>query len=1209
MSEEMHNNTSFLQAAASERILILDGATGTMIQSRRPDESTFRGKRFASHPRQLKGCNDVLCLTAPDLIAGIHREYLDAGADIIETNSFNSTPMSLAEYGLEQYASEIAEAAARIARQTADSWEADHPGHKRWVAGSMGPTGKSLTMATTLGDAHPATWDELEEAYMRQASALLRGGADLLLIETVFDGLNAKAALHGARRAMEAEGREVPLMLSATLTESGRTLSGQTPEALLASTDFARPWSVGLNCGFGAEGLLPHLEALADAPALLSCHPNAGLPDELGRYTETPLTMAERLRPLIEGRRINIVGGCCGTTPDHIRAIAGIARGCEPRPVPQRRTGILTLAGLDALPIDRNRNFLNIGERCNVAGSRKFLRLIKEGATDEAVEIARAQVCGGASVIDINMDDAMLDSTAEMAAFVTRLGTEPDVARAPLMIDSSRPDTVAEALKRIQGKPVVNSISLKEGGEAFTSRAREIASMGAAMVVMLFDEEGQAVTFERRRQIASRAYRLLTDAGISPDDIIFDPNVLAVATGISEHSRYAADFLDAVEWIKKNLPGARTSGGLSNLSFSFRGNNRVREAMHSVFLYHAIARGLDMAIVNASALPPYDDIPADLRRAIEDVIFDTDPEATDRLTDMARQILDEKDSGTEPTAPADKPLTPAEAVRHMVMRGITDGLAGPLEELHASTGSAVAVIEGPLMDAMNRVGTLFGQGKMFLPQVVKSARVMQRAVELLTPAIESERHGNARAAGTMVIATVKGDVHDIGKNIVDVVMGCNGFRVVDLGVMVPPETIIDRAVAEKADFIGLSGLITPSLEEMCRVASLMQQRGLTIPLMIGGATTSELHTAVKIAPCYSGPVVHTRDAASLPAAARSFVTPSLRPQAEADLRRRQASLRDRHASETASPLSVAECRSLRERIEPCPVKPAMPGVHRLSFTAAEVCSLINWRAFFTAWQMDASLADTADGDTSPRAAEARALRRQAEEMLDMLSDTVIEAIVAILPAASQPETDFIVYEAPDGSRRRIPTVRRATPDESGHTLSLTDFLTPEPADGSLPDWIGMFAVTTGTEIARTASGMRACGDNFGSLLMQSLADRLAEAATEAMHRHVRQQLWGYENPDEAPENPGNPLRQYYRGIRPAVGYPSLPDQTLMRDIDSVLHLAGIGLSLTENCALNPAASTAGLIFAHPKSHYFIPGPLPASHQTDYDARRRESMPE
>lgn len=1196
-------STTSLASAARERVLVLDGAMGTMIQTFGLDEARFRGHRFANHPRPLKGCNDVLCLTAPEVIAEIHRAYLDAGADIIETNSFNSTPLSLAEYGLEEHSEEIAEAAARLARITADEWESAHPGMKRYVAGSMGPTGKSLTMGATLADAHPATWETLEDAFFCQAAALIRGGADLLLIETVFDGLNAKAALHGARRAMSSEGREVPLMVSVTLTESGRTLSGQTLEALWATIEFARPWAVGLNCGFGAEGLLPRLEALEDVPALLSAYPNAGLPDALGRYTESPEKMASMLAPKLESGMLNIVGGCCGTTPAHIAAIAHVARGCAPRKVPVPVAG-LTLAGLEAVRVDAAHGFLNIGERCNVAGSRKFLRLIKEGAADEAVEIAASQVRGGASVIDINMDDAMLDSTACMSAFLTRIATEPDVARAPVMIDSSRWDTVTEALRRIQGKPVVNSISLKEGEEKFIERARHIAAMGAAMVVMLFDEKGQADTLSRRKEIAGRAYTLLTDAGINPQDIIFDPNVLALATGIPEHARYGIDFLDAVEWIKTNLPGARTSGGISNLSFSFRGNDRVRQAMHSVFLYHAIRRGLDMAIVNAAALPAYDDVDPALRQAIEDVIFNTRPDATERLTALASELLAQKQSGIPAETVSEGTLTPAQSVERMVMRGLTDGLEAPLTELHAQLGSAVSVIEGPLMEAMNRVGRLFGEGKMFLPQVVKSAGVMKRAVEILTPAIEAEKNGaEATSAGTMVIATVKGDVHDIGKNIVSVVMSCNGFRVVDLGVMVTAEEIIERAVEEKADFVGLSGLITPSLEEMCHVARMMEARGLTIPLMVGGATTSELHTAVKIAPCYSGPVVHTAEAASLPAAARRHTGRDTRREAFAELQRRQSALRAAHAEGSATPaLTPAEARSLRIPLTYSPVTPAMPGRHRVTMTVAEVRPYINWRAFFAAWQMDASLAEAADHSTEPRAQEARKLRRMAEEELDRLAGMTIEAVVALMPATAEPD-DIIACLTPDGEMLRIPVVRRPFPDASGHTLALSDYLAPTGPAGELPDWLGMFAVTTGAELARLSGSERSQGNELRALLIQTLADRLAEAATELLHLKVRQELWGYEDPATAPGNPGNRLRQYYRGIRPAVGYPSLPDQSLMHTLDRALTLSDIGLELTDTCGLNPAASTAGLIFAHPEARYFVPGPLPEAHQADYAERR------
>lgn len=1213
-----------LADAMRRRVVVLDGAMGTMIQRLGLDEGDFRGERFAGWDVPLKGCNDILCVTAPDAVKGIHAAYLEAGADIIETNSFNANAVSLADYGLADRVGEINAAAARVARSAADDVMSATPGRVCWVAGSVGPTGKSLSMSQGLDSDNSAAvgWDDLVLTYFDQMSALIAGGVDLLQIETVFDGLNAKAAVYAARRAMEAAGRRVPVIVSVTLTESGRTLSGQTLDAFLTSIAHADPLAIALNCGFGADGMIPYVEAMQGWPFPVAVYPNAGLPNQFGEYDETPETMVRKLGPLLREGMLNIVGGCCGTTPDHIKEIARAAAMASPRIVPPAEA-VMRLAGLESAVVSADRNFVNIGERCNVAGSRKFLRLVKEKKIDEAVEIARAQVETGAQVVDINMDDAMLDAPVEIAGFISRLGVEPDVARVPLMIDSSSWTTVMAGLKHVQGKPIVNSISLKEGESVFLKRAMEAREMGAAVVVMAFDEKGQADTLGRKIEVCARAYELLTRAGFPAEDIIFDPNVLAVATGIEAHNRYAVDFIDAVKWIKENLPGAKVSGGLSNLSFSFRGNNYVREAMHSVFLYHAISRGMDMAIVNAAAIPPVEEIPADLRKAVEDVLFDTDSGATDRLIDLAERIKAEREGETREAhaAPVAAPasLSAPERLEAMVRRGATDGIEPLLAEVMAELGGAVKVIDGPLMNGMNKVGELFGQGKMFLPQVVKSAHAMKRAVAWLTPYIEEEKAAaGAATAGKMVIATVKGDVHDIGKNIVDVIMKCNGFEMVDLGVMVPGEEIVERAEREGADFIGLSGLITPSLEEMCRVARLMERRGMRIPLMIGGATTSALHTAVKIAPCYGGPVIYTRDAAMMPVVAQRIMNPSTRAAAIDEVRGEQQRLRRRHElQQSLYTLQQARAHAPRLTYNPSGLAPRCPGRHDIEISVAEARELINWRAFFAAWKLDASIAGVTEiegcdhcraqwlasrpADKRAAAAEGMQLWKEARRALDYLQrrGAAIKARVILCPAGSV--GDDILYEW-EGARHTLPTLRQQMIDSDKPRVALADFVAPAGADGTLKDHIGLFAVTTGAVVQEVVDRRKSIGDEYGALLYQSVADRLVEAATELMHKRVRCELWGYS--DEEPDaNPRNLLRQYYQGIRPAIGYPSLPDQSLIFEADQSLHYNELGVTLTENGAMSPASSTTGYIFAHPDSRYFTLGPVADDQRDDYASRR------
>ena len=1188
-------------------IVVLDGAMGTMIQRENLTEEDFRGTRFAGWTRKLKGCNDLLALTRPDVIRSIHTRYLDAGARIIETDSFNANAVSLADYALQDYVAEINRAAASVAREAADAFMASRPGVTCWVAGSVGPSGKSLSMAQELDEegAGAVGWDYLADTFFQQCKSLLEGGVDLFLIETIYDSLNAKAAIWGARRAMESTGIRVPVILSVTLTESGRTLAGQTLEAFVATVAHCSPLAVGLNCSFGADAMMKYVEALQGYPYFISVYPNAGLPNAMGEYDETPEMMASKVEPMLSRGLVNIIGGCCGTTPGHIAEIARIAGKCSPRVVPEP-VEEMVLAGLEPLTVSPERNFVNVGERCNVAGSRKFLRLIKEHDYDEAVAIARQQVEAGAQVVDINMDDAMLDSAAEMAGFISRIGSEPDVARVPFMIDSSHWLTIEAGLKRVQGRPIVNSISLKEGEEKFLEHARYIREMGAAVVVMAFDELGQADTFQRRIDVCSRAYRLLVDkAGFRGCDIVFDPNVLAVATGIESHRDYALDFIRSVEWIKHNLPGAKVSGGISNLSFSFRGNNFVRESMHALFLYHAIARGLDMGIVNAAAMMPVDEIPAGLREAIDDVLLVRRDDATDRLVDLAAEIkLQAAGESKADTPQQDTALSAGERLERMLVKGVSDHIEPLLAEVMDSLGSAVAVIDGPLMAGMNRVGALFGEGKLFLPQVVKSARVMKLAVSWLTPYIEEERRagGTASAAGRMVIATVKGDVHDIGKNIVGVIMSCNGYDILDMGVMVPGEDIVEKAISENADFIGLSGLITPSLEEMCHVARLMESRGMKIPLLIGGATTSALHTAVRIAPCYSGPVVYTRDAAMLPSVAQRFGNPATREAAVAGLRSEQERLRREYAGTADEVLPYDEAVARAPRLDHSPETPVSPGITDLQFRVDDVASLINWRAFLSAWKLDPSLASVADiqGCDHCRAqwlaavpagkvndaAEVMQLIKEARNALMRLErdGIMLGARVALLPAGSC--DGDIVYEY-SGIRGAVSVMRQQTPGTKGECLSLSDYVAPVAPDGRLIDYVGFFAVTSGRRLEEIIDGYRKAGNDYKALLYQTLADRLAEAATEMMHSVVHERLW----------------HTAAKGIRPAVGYPSLPDQSLIFDLDKVLDYKSIGISLTGSGAMSPAASTSGLIFTHPECRYFSLGKIGDDQLSCY-ARRR-----
>lgn len=1188
----------------NKKIWVLDGAMGTMIQKYSLTESDFRGEKFAGHNCRLQGCNDLLSITQPEIIGSIHREYLEAGADIIETNSFNANIISLEEYGLQQYDSEINRQAASIARKEADLYMSLHPEREIYVAGSMGPTSKSLTMSAELGDSL-FCWDILYDAYCRQAAALIEGGVDLLLVETAFDSLNAKCALKAAIDTEKKHGRSLPIMLSATLTESGRTLSGQTPEALLTTMASFPIASIGLNCGFGADTMAAHLRRLADAPCALSAYPNAGLPNAMGQYDQLPEHTAQAMEEMMKLGMVNIVGGCCGTTPQHIAAIANVAAKYSPRKIPTRdntKEQSMWLAGLETLEISAKRNFINIGERCNVAGSRKFLRLIKEGNIEEAIDVARSQIEAGATIIDINMDDAMLDAPKQMSLFLQRIATEPDIAKVPFMIDSSNWDVIISALKMVQGKPIVNSISLKEGEKKFLEKAAVIKSYGASVVVMCFDEDGQAVSYERKIAIAERSYRLLTEkAGFSQNDIVIDPNILTIATGIEEHNNYALDFLHTTKWIKQHLPGARVSGGVSNLSFAFRGNNYLREAMHALFLYHNIQQGMDMAIVNAANLIPIDDIPSNLRKAIEDVLFNSDEEAVTRLVELAQSTQDSNPVTIYNTEPDVTEKNPQELLSNLIVKGRSEGMERLIDKLLSEGMSAYEIINVPLMNGMNLVGDLFSKGKMFLPQVVKSARAMKHTVAYLTPIIEKEKskHKSGTKIPKVIMATVKGDVHDIGKNIVDVILNCNGCQIIDLGVMVPPEKIIEIARKENADFIGLSGLITPSLEEMSHVAKMLQQQKMSIPLLIGGATTSEQHTAIKIAPLYDAPVVHTRDAAQLPDVIKKISDSKTTAQYIKSLKERQQILRNNHSMTFESLLPLEEARKYRhsQNWNDYTSHPFHEGIADRYIPISQLRSHINWRPFFTAWKMDAAMAHIAElgecdhckaewlaaipSDKKKEAVEALQLFKDANRAIDFIEQNVKSGILirTIALKAMGCNEDIILS---DGTV--IPTLRRqSTPDNNNSKLcpALSDFVAPSE---SYNDKVGMFVATVGMEIENIIDLHAAKEDSYNEMLYQSIAHRLVEAAIETFHSNLP-------------------------GIRPAVGYSSLPDQSLIHLLNKYLHYDEIGVRITSNGAMAPSATISGLLITNPDAHYFTLGRIGDDQREIYAQKRGYSIEE
>ena len=1186
-----------LYKALESRILLLDGGFGTMVQQYGFAEEDYRGDRFREWGVQLKGCNDLLAVTRPGAVREIHVKYLQAGADIIETDSFNANAVSLADYGLEGYAYEISRAAAETARSAADEFTARNPQKPRFVAGSMGPTNRTASMSADVGNpaAREVTFAQLAEAYADQARGLMDGGADILLVETIFDTLNAKAALYAIDTLAAQLGREIPVMVSGTLADaSGRTLSGQTVEAFYTSMSHARLVSVGFNCAYGAKQLMPYLERLAEiAEFRISAHPNAGLPNVMGGYDETPQMFAEDVGEYMRRGLVNIVGGCCGTTPAHIFELSKIAGNYAPRPVPAPKH-VTTLSGLEPLRIVPEANFVNIGERTNVAGSAKFARLIREHNYEEALSVARAQVDAGAQIVDVCMDDGLIDGVEAMRTFLNLMASEPEIARVPTMIDSSKWEVLVAGLQVTQGKAVVNSISLKEGEAEFLRRAQEIHRYGAAAVVMLFDERGQADTYERKVEVAGRAYKILTDAGFPAEDIIFDPNVLAVATGIPEHDGYAKAFIDATRWIKENLPYAKVSGGVSNLSFAFRGNNAVREAMHSAFLYHAIRAGMDMGIVNPQLVRVYSEIEPELLERVEDVILCRRPDAAERLTEYAQQVRTTAE--TQPQAPdAWRAGTLEERIGHAMLKGISDFVEQDALEGYEALGSPMAVIDKLLMPAMEHVGTLFGEGKMFLPQVVKTARVMKRAVAALTPYIEQGAAGVPSSAGKVLIATVKGDVHDIGKNIVAVVMACNGYEINDLGVMVESQRIVDEAVAWGADCICLSGLITPSLDEMAHVCEELERRKLHIPVIIGGATTSDLHTAVKIAPVYSGVVVHS------PNASRNSKILAQLLGADGELyadkvRADQQAMRSeyRRAERTRNLIPIIEVRKARKGATPHrPVVPAHPGRMVFpDFDVADAEPYIDWNFFFPAWGLKGRYPEILDHPE--RGAEARKVFDDAQALLARIRDErllTLQAAVGIFPARS--EGDDIWVTCPKGREHRLAMLRNQTRGQEN--LSLADFIAPKG------DWIGCFAVTAGIGLKELAEKFRAEGDDYNAIMAKLLADRLTEAFAEAVHSFVRRQMWGYETGE--PLTPRQIIRGEYRGRRMAFGYPASPDHSLKREVFDLLAAEiTTGMKLTENYMIDPGEALCGLFFAD--ADYFSVGTIDTKQLLDYARRRR-----
>lgn len=1206
----------------AKRILVIDGAMGTMIQRYQLTESDFRGERFKNHPSDVQGNNDLLNITRPDIIKAIHAEYLSAGADIIETNTFSTQRISLADYQMESLAYELSFEGARLAKEVATEFTRNNPNKPRFVAGAIGPTNRTASLSPDVNDPgyRAVTFDDLTEAYYEQIRGLIDGGADVLLVETIFDTLNAKSALFAIKKYEQEIGRKIEIMISGTITDaSGRTLSGQTVEAFLNSVNHADLLSIGLNCALGAKDMRPHIEELsAKSASFISAYPNAGLPNEFGAYDEVPHETAHLLEDFIENGFVNIVGGCCGTTPDHIKCIAEKAAQYPPRtpPVPEP---FLRLSGLEALTLTSETNFVNIGERTNVTGSPKFSKLILGGDFEGALAVARQQVEGGAQIIDVNMDEGMLDSEASMVKFLNLIASEPDIAKLPIMVDSSKWTVIEAGLKCLQGKGIVNSISLKEGEETFKEHANKIKQYGAAVVVMAFDEQGQADSLARRKEICQRSYTILVDEiHFPPQDIIFDPNILTVATGLEEHNNYAVDFIEATRWIKQNLPLAKVSGGVSNISFSFRGNNTVREAMHSAFLYHAIKAGLDMGIVNAGMLEVYEEIPKDLLALVEDVLLNRRADATERLVEFADTIKTKgrvivKDEEWRKSSVQDR-------LSHSLVKGIIDYLDQDVEEARQYYPKPLDVIEGPLMAGMNIVGDLFGAGKMFLPQVVKSARVMKKAVAYLLPFIEEEKRLNANSnqrknAGKILLATVKGDVHDIGKNIVGVVLACNNFEVIDLGVMVPAQEIIRKAREEQVDIIGLSGLITPSLDEMVHFAKEMEREGFTCPLIIGGATTSRIHAAVKIAPNYSGPAIHVLDASRSVTVCSTLMNGDTREEYIQNISHEYSISREAHLNKRTDKRfkTIEEARELKFKINlesHRPPKPTFLGTKILEdFPLAELVPYIDWTPFFHTWELRGTYPKIFQD--SFVGTEAKKLFDDAQVLLDrIVREKRLKAnvVFGFWPANTVAD-DIELYT--DESRgyvfSTIHTLRQQSEKAKGEPYyALSDFIAPKAS--GIPDYFGGFAVTTGIGCDELVAEFEKQHDDYNSIMVKALADRLAEALAERMHERVRKEYWSY----AVEESLSNEelIKEKYTGIRPAPGYPACPDHTEKHILFDLLNAEkATGIRLTENFAMYPTAAVSGFYFSHPESRYFGLGKINKDQVLDYAKRKNMSIEE
>ena len=1221
-----------LEELLSNRILILDGAMGTMIQRYNLTEEDFRGERFKDFDVLLKGNNDLLSLTQPKVIGEIHRDYLEAGADIIETNTFNSTSISMQDYRMSHLVPEINRNAAKLAREAADEYTLKTPDKPRFVAGSIGPTTKTASMSPRVEEPmfRASTFDDFKAAYKEQIIALIEGGVDILLIETIFDTLNSKAAIFAAEEIAAETGKHTPIILSVTISDrAGRTLSGQTLGAFVASVSHANPLAIGLNCSLGAADLKPYVKELGQiAPFYVSTYPNAGLPNQLGEYDETPEKMAEQIKEFVDEELINIVGGCCGTTPEHILKYVEMVKDAVPHKK-AKEPEYMQLSGLELLEVSPQINFLNIGERCNVAGSRRFLRLIQEKKYDEALDIARKQVEDGAQVLDINMDEGLLDGPQEMTNFLNILASDPDVSRVPIMIDSSDWEVLEAGLKCVQGKSIVNSISLKNGEEEFLNQARLSKQYGASVVVMAFDETGQADTFERRIEVCERAYNLLVEDSFNPKDIIFDPNILAIATGMDEHKDYAIDFIKTVTWIKQNLPYALVSGGVSNLSFSFRGNEYIRELMHSSFLYHSIKAGLDMGIVNPAQSVIYEDISSDELKLVEDVIFNRHDDATEHLMAYAEKIKNEKTPEAERAKVEEwRDFSLEERLSYALVKGIGDYMEEDLAEAIEKYPRAVDIIDKPLMEGMNRVGSLFGAGKMFLPQVVKAARAMKKAVAVLQPTLEAEKAGSGgfQKAGKILLATVKGDVHDIGKNIVSIVLSCNNYEIIDLGVMVSAEKILETVIKEKPDIVGLSGLITPSLGEMGVVAEEMEKAGFTIPLLIGGATTSKLHTALKIEPKYNGgPVVYVKDASMAPSAVGNLMSLENREEYAKNIKEENVRLRENYTQKVTELVTLKEARDNAFKIDWNSYEAEKPNkLGRFALNKINISDIIpylDWKFLFPAWNLsarfhtlieigksDAERAKWLEGfreDDREKGIEAAKLYDDAVSMLNsFVNDDIdyIRAVYGVYEAYSENDTVFIKNER--GDVVSYPFLRQQKKSRKNEYYCLSDFIAP--LSSGKKDYIGAFAVTAGVGADELLNKYDAEGDEYNGLLMKSLLDRLAEAATEWLHAKVRRSEWGYASDEDISIK--DMLAVRFQGIRPAVGYPSIPDQTTNFTLHTMLNSEEVGITLTENGVMYPNASVSGLLFAHPDSKYFGIGEINEEQVTDY-ANRKDIDPE